>query len=148
METDLLAELIDQKHGVLIELRELSRRQVDVIDGGDTSKLISILAAKQKHLNRLQEIQRGLDPFRDQDPESREWRVPDDRERCRAAAERCEALLREIMIVERQCESNLIVRRDAAADQLQGTHRANEARTAYLNPHGNVPGGLNLTSEA
>jgi len=131
MDTDVLKELIDRKHHVLSQLSQLAQRQVSVVKQGDMTHLLGVLAAKQKVLSVLQGIERQLDPFRKQDPDSRLWRSPADRQRARDAAQRCESLLGEIISLERQSEENLVHRRDAAAARLQGVHGAAQARHAY-----------------
>jgi flagellar biosynthesis/type III secretory pathway chaperone len=131
METELLADLIEQKCGVLTQLRQLARRQVDIVQDGETNKLLGLLAVKQTFLNQLQDLERKLDPFRSQDPESRHWRSAQHRQRARDAATRCESLLNEIILTEKQCESELIARRDTAATRLQGIHDIAQATNAY-----------------
>lgn len=147
MNTDLLAELIDKKHHVLEQLRQLSRRQTELIDQGDMTRLIRLLAAKQKLLGDLQSLESELHPFRDEDPESRQWRTPDARARCRQTAERCEALLGEIMLIEKQSESELTQRRDTVAAQLQGAHAASHATRAYTQSPPARSRQLDVTSE-
>jgi hypothetical protein len=44
----------------------------------------------------------------------------------------CDALLQEILAIERSCESKLFQRRDEAAEQLQGVHRSAQIASAYL----------------
>ncbi|MEQ8791439.1 MAG: hypothetical protein RIC55_34570 [Pirellulaceae bacterium] len=146
-ETDRLAELISARHDFLVQLRELSRRQLDLIGEGDVDRLLVLLSAKQTLLGRFQKLERQLDPFRRQDPESRTWRSQELRERTQQAAQRCETLLGEIMLVEKQGEADLIRRRDDAATQLEGVHHASRARSAY---GGSVDSGiqLDLTSDS
>ena len=81
METDLLANLIDQKHSVLLQLHELSRRQLRLIDENNISDLLCLLSAKHSLLMQLQRVEDQLNPFRHQDPELRSWRDPADRQR-------------------------------------------------------------------
>lgn len=131
METDLLAQLIDRRLTVLSELRQLSVRQVEMIQTGDMARLLSLLAVKQQLLNELQRLESQLDRFRDQDPDRRVWRCDVDRQRCREMAARCESLLREIISAEHQCEVTLTRRRNETATLLQGCHDAAQARRAY-----------------
>jgi len=147
METDRLAELIDQKQKVLTQLRQLADRQSRLIGEGNMSALLGLLAAKQKLLGNLQDLERQLDAFRQQDPDRRKWRSPQARERTRHAAERCATLLDEIMRVERQCESDLVRRRDIAATRLQGAHTASQARRAYTGSEDSRLGQIDLSSE-
>jgi flagellar biosynthesis/type III secretory pathway chaperone len=147
LETDVLAELIDEKHKLLEQLRDLSRRQSELVERGDMTKLLNVLSAKQKLLHELGCIERRLDPFRDQAPESRRWRSPADRRRVQQTAERCDAMLDEIMSVEKQSETALIRRRDEAEQRLQGVHTASQARNAYTRPAGPNSSQLDLTSD-
>jgi hypothetical protein len=147
LETDLLAELITRKHVVLSQLHQLSQRQLDIVATGDMTQLLAILAAKQKLLNALQEVERKLDPFRAQNPEGRNWRSPELRQKIRRTAEASEALLKQIMELEQQSESQLVSRRDTTAQRLQGTHGAWQASQAYAGCQQPRQGQLDLSSE-
>jgi len=147
LETDLLTELIGKKLAVLEQLRDLSRRQSDLIADDNIQRLLSLLSSKQKLLNELQKIQKRLEPFREQDPQSRRWRRPADRERCRQLVERSEALLGEIMLVERQSESEMARRRDHAMAQLQKVNSSAAATRAYIDSSSPRQSVLDLHSE-
>ncbi|MBP89644.1 MAG: hypothetical protein CMJ64_23525 [Planctomycetaceae bacterium] len=130
-DTDCLAALIDQKSDVLSRLRQLATRQAEIVSGGDMTKLFTLLASKQALLQNLQRIETQLDPFRAQDPDARQWRSSEHRQRARAVAERCESLLAELMAIEKQCEGELSVRCDNIAERLQGMHHVTHATDAY-----------------
>ena len=130
-DTDLLASLIDQKCDVLSGLRQLATRQAEIAAGGDMTKLMRLLAGKQSLLQSLQSIESQLDPFRAQDPEARQWRSPEHRQRARAVAAQCESLLGELVLMEKQCAGELSVRRDKIAGRLQGMHNVTHATDAY-----------------
>jgi flagellar biosynthesis/type III secretory pathway chaperone len=145
--TDLLADLIGKKHAVLEQLRDLSRRQSDLIAETNMSRLLTVLSAKQTLLSELQKIQNQLEPYRQQDPESRRWRSPEDRERCSQLAQRCEALLGEIMVVEKQSEAELVQRRDDAMARLEKTHSSAQATDAYTSSPFPIRRHLDLSSD-
>ena len=130
-ETDVLAELIRSKRECLVQLREMGRRQLELIDEGDMTGLLDVLTAKQRSLDKLQQIERSLDPFRDQDPAQRRWRTAEDRRLCTEQLEQCERLLAEIISQEKCSEGTLLKRRDEAANRLQSAHLAGQAREAY-----------------
>jgi hypothetical protein len=146
MDTELLARLIDRKREVLRQLQLLSQRQQQMVCHGEMSLLISVLAAKQRLLHDLQAIERELQPYRGQDPESRCWKSAAERGRVRAVAAECESVLADIMQLERRCEQELLVRRDAAAAQLHGAHGATQAALAYAAPAAPVT-QLDVSSE-
>jgi flagellar biosynthesis/type III secretory pathway chaperone len=146
METEVLASLIDKKYEVLSLLRQLARAQVSIVHDGDMTRLMKLLATKQTLLIQLQDLEHRLDPFRSQDPDRRHWQSPQRRQRTRDMATRCESLLNEIMLVEKQCEGELVVRRDAAATRLQGIHSLSQATDAYL-ANGPSHSQLDLSSD-
>ena len=147
METDLLAELIRKKQDILVQLRDLSRRQVALVGAGETVSLLGLLATKQTLIEELTQTDRQLDPFRSQDPEKRRWRTPDGRRICQEAAQSCTSLLAEIMLLEQHSETDMLRRRDMAASRLQGAHSADQARHAYARPASVSRGQLDLSSE-
>jgi hypothetical protein len=130
-DTHHLADLIRRKHDVLAKLHELGRSQLAFVDGGELTELLVVLSGKQQLLEHLQSIERQLDPFRDQDPDSRRWASIEDRRRSAEMIDKCETLLAEIVEQERRSEAVLCLRRDEAAARLQGVHLAGRARGAY-----------------
>jgi hypothetical protein len=130
-ETNVLAELIGSKHACLVQLHELGRRQLDLIDRGDMTALLDLLVAKQRSILKLQQLETALDPFRRQDPQQRRWPSPEDRSRCAEQLQQCQTLLSEIIDQEKRSERALVRRRDDLATRLQGTHLADQARGAY-----------------
>lgn len=147
--TDTLTALVRQKLDCLNQLWRLSGQQNELIEGGDISQLLKVLAAKQRLLNNLQVTEQQLNPFRDDDPEQRTWRSQEDRQHCAAMIEACEQLLAKVMQHEQQCEGQLRHRRDEAAQRLQGAHVASQARDAYAqHPSSNPTGNLDISSES
>jgi hypothetical protein len=147
LDTDILADLIGRKHGLLLQLRDLGRRQLELIEANDLTQLLKLLASKQKLLTELQTLERHLDPFRSQDPEARVWRAADDRDRCADVASQCEAVRAEIVQSERMSEMRLTFRRDEAASRLQGVHQASQIRHAYTQRTENDGRQLDLSSD-
>ncbi|MHC4400130.1 MAG: hypothetical protein ACYTG0_10665 [Planctomycetota bacterium] len=148
LETDSLAELIRRKLDCLAQVLELGRKQLALVEADRMSELLDVLAAKQRLLVELERIEKGLEPFRGQDPEVRPWRTPEARRACANQLRQCEALLGEIVRQERQSERELIRRRDEVAAQLQEAHRASQARGAYTAQAQPELSRLDLASEA
>ena len=131
-ETDLLSELVRGKRSCLVQLRDMGRRQLELIDDSEMTRLLDLLALKQRTIEQLQRFERALDRFRGQDPDARRWRSPEQRQQCADEMRQCEALLAEIMGQEKYGEALLVRRRDEAAVRLQGAHVAAQARGAYI----------------
>lgn len=143
-----LTELIVQKYELLVQLRDMARTQLAVVAADEVDRLLSLLAAKQPLLAELQRVERELDPFREADPEQRQWPTPDARRRCQLIADHANGLLQELLTLEKQAEELLVVNRDQTAEQLQAASGAYAARQAYAvaPPLPNVH-GLDLMSE-
>ena len=136
--TDCLMELIAAKLQVVELLAGLARRQLELAEGGQMAPLLKLLAAKQTVLDQLQRLERGLDPFRGEDPDRRVWRDPADRERCQTQALRASQLLAEAMSLDKRSEAAMLRRREAAAAALEEVQAAADARSAYAAPESAV----------
>ena len=148
LQTDTLAELIRRKRECLLRLREMGRKEFELIDKADMTALLDLLALKQRSLMRLQEIERALEPFRAQNADERTWRCEDDRQACAEQLRQCEVLLGEIINQEKLSENTLRRRRDEAATQLQGVHYAGVACKAYTSQPSDEASRLDLLSDS
>lgn len=145
-DTDLLADLIRRKRECLVQLALLGRKQWDFINQDQMTGLLEVLAAKQRALADLQQIEKGLEPFRGQSPDERTWPTAEARRQSAEMLSHCEMLLREIVAQERRCEEELVRRRDAVGEQLDSINQASIARGAYLGEMTVDYGRLDLSS--
>lgn len=145
-DTDLLLEIAGLRLGLLEQLQALGRRQLELIEQGDMTLLIQVLAAKHNVLAELQQVEKRLDPFRGQNAETRRWRSEALRQRCADLVGRSDEVFREILEQEKLAETRLAHHRDETARRLQMAHAAGHARTAYTNPAAR-PGMLDLKTE-
>jgi flagellar biosynthesis/type III secretory pathway chaperone len=146
-DTARLAQLVTLKHDVLLHLRQLAQRQLDIVASEDVERLLGLLAEKQTLLAQLQRIERTLDPYRCEDPDRRTWAASEDRQRCQAVADRANQLLAEVLALEQQAEQRLLGQRNRAARELEDATHARAARQAYVGAANSSPAGLNLLSE-
>jgi hypothetical protein len=129
--TEQLAVLISQKHEVLVQLRAVGVRQSALVGSGEIAALLKLLSAKQHLITRLQELERELKPYYDGDPDQRVWRSPDERTRCAKQASECNALLEEIVRLEKFGAEKMNDRKNEVAQQLNQVHAAAHVRNAY-----------------
>jgi len=129
--TAQLAELIDRKRRVLVQLRDVGRRQMEYVASRDTASLLAQLAPKQSLISALQAVERDLAPYYGEDPERRPWRSLDERSRCAKQAAECNSLLQEIVELEKLGVDQMTIHRNQIAEQLQKFHVAAEVRNAY-----------------
>jgi hypothetical protein len=129
--TERLAELIRNKHQVLLQLRELGLRQASLVASGDTASLLKLLAVKQQLIAALQGLERELSPCYEEDPDERVWPSPEQRAECARQATACNGILREIVSLEKSSAAIMTTRRNEVAQQLQQVHAAAHVRSAY-----------------
>lgn len=144
--TDNLHDLMANKVDVLEQLCELARQQSSVTGMGDADLLLSFLARKQPLMDRLAELQEGLSIYAHDDPEQRLWRTDQLRMICRTASDRCQLLLSEILLLEKQSLDEMSMRRDALAAHLQDGRDGSSASQAYHWADALNEGSLDLTA--
>jgi hypothetical protein len=116
---------------VLLQLRDIGRRQIALVNGGDVAALLALLSAKQQLIAGLQSLEQQLTPYYDEDAERRAWPTPRHRAECARQAADCNALLEEILAMEKLGAEKMTVRRNEVAEQLQQMHAATQVRSAY-----------------
>jgi hypothetical protein len=135
--TAVLAELLGHKHDCLVRLDELGLRKQEMIDVGAVgADLFGILGETQQLIERLQQIELGLDPFRGEEPSRRVWSSEAERVRCSALADRSARLLAAVLERDARCEEGLRRRSDETAAQLAAVNSAYAARSAYADAGG------------
>ncbi|MEN0109157.1 MAG: flagellar export chaperone FlgN [Planctomycetota bacterium] len=132
--TDALAELVRQKRRLLEQMLRVGERQGELIESGDVTALVQLLASKQQLVTGLQVVERALDAHRHEDPALRPWPSEAARSECAADAEACNALLATVIATDQRHECAMHERRDAIAQQLRVAQTAHAASTAYK-PH-------------
>jgi hypothetical protein len=137
--TTRLAELINNKRQILVQLRELGERQNDVVAGGDIGRLLKLLSTKQQLISALQALETKLKPYYGEDPERRKWNSAEERAHCAQQAEECNALLEQVVRLEKLGAEKLTLRRNEVAQQLQQVHAAAHVRSAYEAQRRNHP---------
>jgi flagellar biosynthesis/type III secretory pathway chaperone len=131
LSTKTLAELVRRKHGVLVQLCDIGRRQQHIVEEGETGTLLQLLSAKQTLISAVQQLEREMAPYRTEAPEARIWPNGEERARCAQQAEECNQLLEQIVALERYSADRMTARRNEVAAQLQHVYSAGQARDAY-----------------
>lgn len=147
-QTDQLEQLIIEKHKVLEQLHTLSRYQLQLASSLDhVEDLMRVVAAKQTLIDQLLNLDEQLNPFRDQDPESRNWRNPADRQRVSEIARNSKVLLDELKQFENQSEQRVREKRDEVSAQLQASQKSTSTLEGYASSQPEMVSQFDLTSE-
>ena len=149
MDSRELTQLIDQRFDTLQRLIELGRRQTEAIDAGHMTELMRLLSAKQPLLQQLSQVAESLRQAASDDPKTRQWDDPEDRNRCRRRQDECDRLHLELLAIEAECETKLTESRDSIQKQLQRVDAGRQATAGYASaPAGHSSGGrLDLSSD-
>jgi len=126
-----LLTLVELKTALLERVWELGQRQLQLIAAGDYGDLLKLLGVKQRVLAGLRDVEQGLAPFRQQDPEQRHWNSSVERAQCQRQMTRCEELLALILHQEQQSETQMIQHREETAAQLLQLQHTAEIHGAY-----------------
>jgi hypothetical protein len=145
LSTDGLAALIAHKLNLLRQIHALTRRQGALFEGRRIDVLLQVFRAKAALLSEIQQVERRLDPYRQQDPERRAWRNEEERLLARRQAAECESLLAEIKAWERESEIALIQERNQTTRRLSELQQAGEAHVAYTAPPAASASQVDLT---
>jgi len=129
--TEQLTDLIRNKHRVLVQLREIGRRQIDLVAGGEIASLLTLLGGKQQLIAGLQALETHLKPYYAQNPDTRAWRSAEERAECAKLVSECNAILEEIVSLEKLSAEKMNARKTEVAEQLQQAHGATHVRNAY-----------------
>lgn len=129
--TDRLADLMAERLRTLGELVKLARRQRELAHEGSLVGVVEALSAKQPYVDRLLAIERDLNPYRDEDPETRVWRDEEAKTRTRRMAELSQPLLAETLAIETECERILVALKEETATQLGAAQGAEAVRRGY-----------------
>jgi hypothetical protein len=114
-----------------MQLREIGHRQAELVNSGEIAAVLKLLAFKQELISSLQDIERQLKPYYGQDPERRNWKTADQRAACARLVSECNAMLEEIVHLEKNGAEKMTARRDQVAEQLHHVHAAAHVRSAY-----------------
>jgi hypothetical protein len=131
LNTEELSSLLERQLEILSALLMLAQQQVDYLGADNVELLLSMLARKQPLINELLELQANLQPFREQDPEQREWVSEHKRAHCQQLVAQCTQMHQELLRLEAMMLSELELHRNAVAAQLQDGRDATLAHTAY-----------------
>ncbi|MEX0793674.1 MAG: hypothetical protein WD045_11090, partial [Pirellulaceae bacterium] len=146
--TDRLTDLIERKHDVLTQLCKLSACQFRLAGHDDhVDDLMRVVATKQTLIERLLNLDREIDPFRAEPPESRTWRTTAERSRCSGLARECQAMLDELRSLEEQGTQRVQTHRNEISRQLQETHAQAGSLSAYQNADQPALGSFDLSAE-
>ncbi len=166
-QAERLADLVHQRLALMTEILKLSMQCEAAIEEGLVERLVTLLAEKDRLVDRLRQCQESLAPHAELDRERRQWDSEEARQKCQREIEQTAELQAAILAVDARCEAAMVLRRDQLRETIEQTQGASLAARAYaqhspgvfsnpgLSPspessnRGSIPregGGIDLTS--
>ncbi len=129
--TDLLFQLIEKRFHLAAALCQLAEAQYSAAAQDDIDVTLGFLTRKQAILGDLSVIQQQLQPYMNDDPDSRQWRCADLRSRCQQLSGEGSRFLKEAAQLEENTLQKFTTKREAIAAQLQDGRDSILASSAY-----------------
>jgi hypothetical protein len=127
---DFLQTFADRRQ-CFVELLELSRRQLGLVESDDYPQLLGLLGGKQRIIGRLETIGKARPRLWDDWRQARDRLAPRDRQACEQTLAETEALLAQLLEHERISTECLARRRDQTAQQLRAVATGSRVNQAY-----------------
>ncbi len=114
-----LLDVLQRRREYCRAMLELSRRQIGLIDDGNFTELLQLIAQKQRVLEHLAELGRSFGGIVDFWKTVRDRLAGDVRSRCQAALDDAESFLSESVALEKQGTAVLSQRRNETQGRLK-----------------------------
>ena len=132
-----LLEVLERRREYCRAMLELSHRQAGLIDDGNFTELLQLIAQKQRVLEHLAELGRSFGGIVDFWKSVRDRLPADVRSKCQSAIDDAETLLAESMALEKQGTTVLTQRRDETQGRLKEIGEASNGLPGA--GHGSTP---------
>lgn len=126
-----LADLVHQRLALMTEILKLSMQCEAAIEEGLVERLVTLLAEKDRLVDRLRQCQETLAPHAELDRERRHWDSEEARQECQREIEQTAELQAAILAVDARCEAAMVLRRDQLRETIEQTQGASLAARAY-----------------
>ena len=145
-----LADLVHQRLALMTEILKLSLQCEAAIEEGLVERLVTLLADKDRLVDRLRHCQETLAPHAELARERRQWDTEEARQKCQREIEQTAELQAAILAVDARCEAAMVLRRDQLRETIEQTQGASLAARAYAqhSPGAYINAGLTSTPES
>ena len=127
--------LVDRKLAILNFLLQQGLEQQQLIQDGDASRLLSVLAKKQSRIEELVDVQDAITELQKSNPASTpHWRSSQQQTECQQRIQECNAIGQQVLQLEATCAQLALQAREAMAEQMQefSTFSSSSSRTSSL----------------
>jgi len=119
MSTIHLASLLSKRLLYIKQLATLARRQYEVIQENDITKLLEVLARKEYMLYEIGLIETELSPYKNEDPDARVWNSEEDRLHAAGVIEQTKQIMAYIREMEQVCHEEAVRQKEQLEQQAK-----------------------------
>jgi len=134
-----IIELLSQQAMLYGQLNDLSRKQSDLVGGGDPEMLLRILAGRQRLINRVTSLDKELMPFRTDWQQTLAGLSPEQQQRTRELIQQVQTTLGDILTRDERDSQVLRDQQHKVAGQLRTTAVGKRVNNAYGKPRSITP---------
>ena len=116
---------------VLEQILSLSEKQLNLVQLGDTTLLLELLARKQKMFETFETLEQQLDPYRNIEPQDRRWESEQERRDCETAILQCNELLAAVLELDQQSIPEFAQQKDEIQRKLKTMGTSGKAGAVY-----------------
>lgn len=131
-----LVEVLDRQQELYRQLEDLAGEQGRLVQSGDSELLLALLSRRQALIDRLTEVGRELEPYKQQWPEAWGQLERGDRDRIGKLVRHVQDALDRIMRQDERDRDALTQQRQQAQQSLQRMHRGSSMHRAYQQSSG------------
>lgn len=126
-----LIELLSQQHRLYRQLYELAQQQSDLVSGDNPEMLLRILAARQRIIDRLTDINRRLEPIRVEWNRIAAALPPAKREEIQRLVDGVQEILANIIDRDEKDSKNLSRKKQTVSTELRNASQSKKMNQAY-----------------
>lgn len=126
-----LIELLTQQRLLYRQLSELAQKQTSLVDGSNPEMLLRVLAARQRIIDRLSNIDRQLRPIREEWQQIASTLPPDQREQVQNLVEEVKNILGDILVRDKKDTQVLSGQQQKVAGQIKSAAAGKRVHQAY-----------------
>lgn len=126
-----LVELLEEQRGCYEDLKRLAERQRRLITDEDPESLLKILGERQRLVDRLGELNKALQPYRQEWAGTYSQMQSDRRQHVQRLLDDINTLLGSILVTDAEDSRLLAASKEGTRNQIKEAASAKQANTAY-----------------
>ncbi len=139
---DQVIELLSRQRALYQQLHELATKQTELVDGKNPEMLLKLLAARQRLIDRLTDIDRKLQPIRSEWDNIAPQMTESQRLEIQRLVENVQKILSDIIHRDKEDTQRLSDQKESVAHEIRGAQSGKRVNHAYAYQHNSDQGRM------